>query len=127
MNLTKSSTGEEIAPIALAIHELVNRLPVTMRTKNSKGVRVEDGKVIDTNYTGPILERVLENGKKCNETPEKGPYKGTLVLVVPVIEKDEITAAIGVVDTTQGIYSDIMHLTKRPEHINQDDTKGEFY
>lgn len=127
MNLTKSSTGEEIAPIALAIHELVNRLPVTMRTRNSKGVRVEEGKVIDMEYTGPILEKTLEDGKKYNETPENGPYKGTLVLVVPVIENNEITAAIGVVDTTQGIYSDIMHLTKRPEQINQDDTKGEFY
>lgn len=127
MNLTKSSTGEEIIPVALAIHELVNRLPVTMRCKDSNGVRIEDGAVLDTNYTGPILEKVLENGEKCNETPNKGPYKGTLVLVVPVIENDEITAAIGVVDTTQGIYSDIVHITKRPEHINQEDTRGEFY
>ncbi len=126
MNLTKSSTGEEIEPIAMAIHELVNRLPITMRTKNSKGVRIEEGKVLDNNYTGPILEKVLKDGKIYNETPDEGPYKGTPVLVVPYIENDNVTAAIGVVDTTQGIYSDIMQITKRPQ-IKPENSKGEFY
>jgi hypothetical protein len=127
MNLTKSSTGEEITPVAMAIHELVNRLPVTMKTKNSTGVRIEEGKVIDTDYTGPILEKVLLEGKIYNETPIIGPYKGTPVIVVPLIEHDEIIAAIGVIDTTQGIYSDIMQMTKRPGQIKPNNSKGEFY
>lgn len=115
MNINHSSTGKEIEPIALAIHELVNKLPITMRTKNSKGVRIEKGEVLDYDYTGPILEKVLKEGKKCNTTPEDGPYKGTPVLVVPLIENGKVICAIGVVDTTKGIYSDIMHITKRPE------------
>jgi hypothetical protein len=127
MNLTKSSTGEEITPVAMAIHELVNRLPVTMKTKNSTGVRIEEGKVIDTDYTGPILEKVLLEGKIYNETPIIGPYKGTPVIVVPLIEHDEIIAAIGVIDTTQGIYSDIMQMTKRPGQNRPNNSKGEFY
>jgi hypothetical protein len=127
MNLTKSSTGAEITPIALAIHELVNRLPITMRTQNSKGVRIEEGEVLDNNYTGPILEKVLKDGKIYNETPTEGPYKGIPVIVVPLIENDGITAAIGVTDTTQGIYSDIMQMTKRPEKMNLDNSRGEFY
>ncbi len=126
MNLTKSSTGEEIVPLAMAIHELVNGLPITMRTKNSNGVRIEDGEVLDTNYTGPILEKVLEDGKIYNETPDIGPYKGTPVIVVPIIENDGIIAAIGVIDTTQGIYSDIMQMTKRPGKIDNNTTKGDF-
>ena len=127
MNLTISSTGNEIAPMVLAIHELVNRLPTTMRTKNSRGVRIEEGKVLDNNYTGPILEKVLDDGKIYKETPDEGPYMGTPVFVVPLIENDEVIAAIGVVDTTQGIYSDIMHLTKRPEQIEPHNSRGEFY
>jgi hypothetical protein len=127
MNLTESSTGEEITPLALAIHELVNRLPITMRTKNSKGVRIEEGKVVDNNYTGPILEKVLKDGKIYNETPTMGPYKGIPVIVVPLIEYNGITAAIGVIDTTQGIYSDIMQMTKRPEQIRHNNSRGEFY
>jgi hypothetical protein len=127
MNITDSSTGEEITPMVMAIQELVNRLPITMRTQKSLGVRVEDGVVLDNDYTGPLLEKVLKNGKIYNETPDKGPYKGTPVLVVPLIENNKVLAAIGVVDTTQGIYSDIMQITKRPEQIKPDHSKGEFY
>ena len=127
MNLTESSTWEEITPLALAIHELVNRLPVTMRTKKSKGVRIEEGEVIDNNYTGPILEKVLKDGKISKETPITGPYKGIPVIVVPLVENEGITAVIGVTDTTKGIYSDIMQMTKRPEQIKHNSSKGEFY
>jgi len=126
MNLTTSSTGNEIIPLAIAIHELVNRLPITMRTKNSNGVRIEEGEVLDTNYTGPILEKVLNDGKMYNETPNIGPYKGTPVIVVPIIENDVVIAAIGVIDITQGIYSDIMQMTKRPGQNQPNNTKGEF-
>jgi hypothetical protein len=127
MNLTDSSTGDEITPVAMAIHELVNRLPVTMRTLKSKGIRIEEGKVIETNYTGPILEKVLQEGRISNETPNEGPYKGTPVIVVPVIENDETLAAIGVIDTTKGIYSDIMQMTRRPEDNKPGNSRGEFY
>ena len=127
MNLTNSSTGEEIVPVAMAIHELVNRLPITMRTQKFGGVRIEEGKVLETDYTGPILEKVLEEGEISNETPQDGPYKGTPVIVVPLIENNEVIAAIGVIDTTKGIYSDIMEMTRRPEQTEQDNTKGEFY
>lgn len=127
MNLTNSSTGEEIVPVAMAIHELVNRLPITMRTQKFGGVRIEEGKVLETDYTGPILEKVLKDGEMSNETPQNGPYKGTPVIVVPLIENNEVIAAIGVIDTTKGIYSDIMEMTRRPEQTEPDNTKGEFY
>lgn len=127
MNLTNSSTGEEIVPVAMAIHELVNRLPITMRTQKFGGVRIEEGKVLETDYTGPILEKVLEEGEISNETPQDGPYKGTPVIVVPLIENNEVIAAVGVIDTTKGIYSDIMEMTRRPEQTEPDNTKGEFY
>lgn len=119
MKLTASSTGEEIEPLALAIHQLVNELPLTMRTKNSKGIRLEEGKVVDYDYTGPVLEKVIEKGEKISEIPETGPYKGTPVQVVPVIEEGEVVAAIGVVDITQGIYSDIKEITKRPQEVDE--------
>lgn len=122
MNINTSSTGEEIAPIALAIHKLVNGLPFTMRTLNNPGVRIEDGEVLDYNYTGPIQEEVLKSGKMSHEIPQTGAYKGTPVVVVPIIEDGTIIAVMGVVDITQGIYSDIMEITKRPEELN--DSRG---
>jgi len=125
MKLTASSTGKEIEPLAFTIHQLVNELPLTMRTKKSKGIRLEEGKVVDYNYTGPVLEKVLEKGQKTSEIPEEGPYKGIPVMVVPLIEENEVMAAIGVVDITQGIYSDIKEITKRPQQLEQDD-KGDL-
>ena len=55
MNINSSSSGEDIAELALAIHELVNRLPLTMRSKTQPGVRIEEGNIMDYNYTGPTL------------------------------------------------------------------------
>jgi hypothetical protein len=119
MKINSSSTGEEIAELALAVHELVNRLPLTMRTTSQPGVRIEEGKVIDYHYTGPTLELVLEKGEISHQVPKTGPYQGTPVVVVPIREAGEVIAALGVVDITQGIYSDIIEITKRPEDVNK--------
>lgn len=127
MQITSSSDGKEIAPMALAIHQLVNKLPITMRAKNSTGVRVEEGKIIDYDYTGPVLEKALDKRVKIHEIPETGPYSGIPVLVVPIIEKNEVIGVVGVVDITKGIFSDLMQIARRPENIKNDAPKGEFY
>jgi len=90
-----------------------------MRTKNSKGIRLEEGQVVDYDYTGPILEKVIEKGEKISEIPETGTYEGTPVQVVPIIEDGEVVAAMGVVDITQGIYTDIKEITKRPQEMDR--------
>ena len=127
MQITSSSSGKEIAPIALAIHQLVNKLPTTMRTKNSTGVRIEDGKILDYEYTGPILEKALNEGTIIHESPETGPYKGIPVIVVPVKEENEVICVIGLIDITKGIFSDLIQIARRPEHIKPETPKGEFY
>ena len=127
MQITSSSNSKEIAPMALAIHQLVNKLPITMRSKNSNGVRIEDGKIVDYDYTGPVLEKVLKNGKLIHETPETGDYEGIPVVVVPVIEGDKVIGAIGIVDITKGVFSDLMQIARRPELIKRETPKGEFY
>ncbi len=126
MQITSSSGSKEIAPIALAIHELVNNLPTTMRTKESKGVRIEDGKVIDYEYTGPILEKALVEGKSIHEIPENGAYSGIPIVAVPIKEGNEVIGAIGLVDITQGIFSDLKEITRRPEPSIQTHKRGSF-
>jgi hypothetical protein len=92
--ISKDSTAEDIAPLALAIHELFG-LPVMMRTKNKKGVRVEDYKVLDYDYTDPVLEEALEKGITIRK-PDKGPYKGIPMIAVPVKVKGETVAVVGI-------------------------------
>ena len=127
MKITSSSTGKEIEGMALAIHELVNQLPLTMRTKESAGVRIEEGKVIDYEYTGPVLEKVLSTGKTVRETPDKGPYAATPVVVVPIIENGEVICVVGIVDITKGLFSDMVEISRRPEPLDKEVPKGEFY
>ncbi len=103
MNFTKiqisaDSQSEDIAPFALAVHELLG-LPVTMRTLNKRGVRIERGKILDTDYSGPVLEQVLKENKLVRKIPTSGKYTGIPVVVVPIRNKDGYgIAALGVVD-----------------------------
>ncbi|MGZ7047001.1 MAG: DUF2111 domain-containing protein [Methanobacterium sp.] len=127
MQITSTSGSKEIAPMAIAVHELVNELPTTMRTKNSKGVRIEDGKVIDYEYTGPILEKALDEGKAIHEIPNSGVYSGIPVSVVPIKEEGEVIGVIGIVDITKGIFSDLKEIARRPELVKNNSRKGEFY
>lgn len=112
MVITKDSTAEEIAPLALAIHELCG-LPLTMRTKNKKGVRIEDHKVLDYDYTGPVLEEALDKGTIIRKIPDRGPYKGVPIIAVPIKVGEEAVAAIGIVDETYGVFSEAAMIGKR--------------
>jgi hypothetical protein len=98
ITITANSTGEEIVPIAEAIHRIIG-LPVTMRTLNKRGVRIEKGKVLDYNYSGPILERALETNSTIRSIPRSGDYSGVPVVVTTIKNEDGYgIAAIGVVD-----------------------------
>lgn len=102
--ISSSSSAGDLVPVGLAIHEILNHLPVTARSRDNPGIRIEDGRVIDTDYSGPVLEEVLEKNRKIQKTPGDGPYRGVPVIVAPV--RDEGGAAIGaigVVDIT-GIF-----------------------
>jgi len=102
--LSSSAAAGDLEPVAMAVHELLNRLPVTARSAGSPGIRIEDGQIVDRNYTGPVLEEVLSENKLKKNTPASGPYKGVPVIVAPIRdETGAAIAAIGVVDIT-GIF-----------------------
>ena len=109
--ITGDTEQEDVKCIALAIHELVGRLPVTMRTKNHYGVRCENGRIIETNYTGPVLEETLAKGSMVRAFSKAGKYRGVPVLAVPLIRNDEVIAVVGVFDVTKGSYAEwLTHL-----------------
>jgi len=98
LSLSSDSDSEEILPIAKMVHELFS-LPVTMRSKNKKGVRLEKGKVVDKDYTGPILEEALIKNCVIHTIPDSGAYKGIPVVVAPIQDSEgEPIAAVGIVD-----------------------------
>ncbi|WP_332881863.1 DUF2111 domain-containing protein [Methanosarcina horonobensis] len=60
---------------------------------------MENGKIIDRDYTGPVLEEVLRTGKTVRGVPKEGTYLGRNVVVSPIFSEDgRVIAAIGIVD-----------------------------
>jgi hypothetical protein len=100
--ISADTEADDLKCLALAVHELVGRMPVTMRSKNQYGVRCEDGEVIDVNYTGPVLEEALRRNSIVRRTAPSGLYRGIPVVVVPIIRRKEAVAVFGVVDITKG-------------------------
>lgn len=96
--VNEDATGEEIAPIAKAVNDLFG-MPVSMRSRNKKGVRVEKGEIIDFEYTGPVLERVLKENRAIHTNLLTGKYAGVPVVVVPIRnKKGDAVAALGIFD-----------------------------
>jgi hypothetical protein len=90
--------AEEIAPIAKVVNDLV-LMPVAMRSKNRKGVRVEKGEIIDSEYSGPVLEQVLRENRVIHTNLLKGKYAGVPVVVAPIRDrKGSAIAALGIFD-----------------------------
>lgn len=102
--LSCSAEAPDLEPVVLAVHELVHRLPVTARSRDRDGIRIEDGRVIDRHYNGPVLLDVLAQNRTIRTTPASGAYKGVPVTVTPIRDGDgNAIGAIGIVDIT-GIF-----------------------
>ena len=101
--ISEDSRSEDLASLAIALNEIV-RLPVTMRGIKHPGVRVENGMVMDDNYTGPILEEVIRTGKAIRTIPESGAYAGVPVSVAPIMAEGAAVAAIGIGDRVALLY-----------------------
>jgi hypothetical protein len=102
--LSCSTEAADFEPIVLAVHDLVHRLPVTAKSRDKDGIRVEDGRIISRNYNGPVLLDVIAQNRTIQITPSSGAYKGVPVTVSPIRDNDgNAIGAIGIVDIT-GIF-----------------------
>ena len=102
--ISSGSTADDLLPVGMALHEMLNRLPITARSKEQPGIRIESGTIVDKAYSGPVLEEVLKENKVMKVTPKSGAYKGVPVVVSPIRDgKGDAIVAIGVVDIT-GIF-----------------------
>jgi PAS domain S-box-containing protein len=96
--ISEDAGPEELESIAVAVHSLVG-LPTTIRSLEKKGLRLEKGKILDRDYTGPVLEEVLRTGKTVRGVPKEGTYLGRNVAVSPIFsENGKVIAALGIVD-----------------------------
>jgi hypothetical protein len=102
--ITSESDASDLEPIVLAVHELIQRLPVTAKSREKEGIRVEDGRVVDRHYNGPVLIEAIQKNILIKITPTAGAYKGVPVTVAPFRDTDgNAIGAIGIVDIT-GIF-----------------------
>ena len=60
---------------------------------------MEKGEIIDFEYTGPVLERVLKENRVIHTNLLKGRYAGVPVVVAPIRNrKGDVVAALGIFD-----------------------------
>jgi hypothetical protein len=102
--ISPDSSAADLIPVAMCLHEILNRLPTTARSLRKRGIRIEEGHIVDQDYSGPVLEEVLETNTGRKTTPSSGPYRGVPVVVFPIRDDDgKAIGVIGVVDIT-GIF-----------------------
>lgn len=102
--LSCNAEAGDLEPVVLAVHELIHHLPVTAKSVDRDGIRVEDGRVVDRHYNGPILLEAIAQNTLISTTPKTGAYKGVPVMVTPIRDSEgKAIGAIGVVDIT-GIF-----------------------
>jgi len=110
--ICSEATADDLAAIAMAFHEIVHRLPITARSRNCLGIRIEKGKIQDNAYSGPCLEEAMKTNTIIRRPAPSGPYSGIPVVVAPIRDRNgEAVAAIGVVDIS-GMFdiADLMNL-----------------
>ncbi len=110
LKICPDSTADDLEPIAIAVHTLLG-IPITIRSLNFKGIRMERGMIIDRDYTGPILEEVIRTNNMIRTVPKDGTYRGKSVVVTPIrTVRGEAIGAIGVVDLVAAL--DILSMFK---------------
>lgn len=98
LTISEDSGPEDLEALAVAVHSVIG-LPTTIRSLKRRGLRLEKGKILDRDYTGPILEEVLKTNEVSHKVPTEGEYKGKHVVVAPIRSKDgKAIAALGIVD-----------------------------
>ncbi len=116
--ISADSGAFDLKPLAMAINMIV-KMPVTARSKNRRGIRIENGAVADADYTGPVLEEVLLKNEIISVVPKEGSFKGVPVIVAPVRDEDgEAVCALGIVDFT-GIFDLATLMEHQSEIIKQ--------
>lgn len=110
LQICEDSTADDLQPIAEAIHALLG-IPITIRSRNNRGIRMERGQIIDRDYTGPVLEEVLRTNRIIHTVPTEGQYKGKAVVVAPIrTTEGNAIGAVGVVDLVAAL--DILSMFK---------------
>lgn len=103
-SLSCNAGADDLEPIVLAVHELIHRLPVTAKSRDQDGIRIEEGRIIDRHYNGPVLIDAIRTNQTIKITPSSGAYQGIPVVVTPIRDREGAAiGAIGVVDVT-GIF-----------------------
>ncbi len=129
LRISENSSSEDILPLAKMVHELIS-LPVTMRSRNKKGVRLEKGKVVDMDYTGPVLEEALIRNCVIHTIPDSGAYKGIPVVVSPIRDnKGNPILAVGIVDVVgtidlASVFSNYPEIVRQVEEKKRSSPKG---
>jgi hypothetical protein len=95
-------TGIELVSLALCLHNIVGKMPVVLKCKESKCILIEEGDIIDIEYDCKPLDIVFDERVSgvSRVSIDNGRYAGIPIYVSTVFDPEgNVYAAIGIIDT----------------------------
>ncbi len=98
--ISSNSSLEELASIALSVHNAVRRMPIAVKSRYSPGVLVEDGEFIISARECQSLDCLFYGDHVRQIHIDSGKYIGTIMFASAIVNpRGTRVAAIGVIDT----------------------------
>lgn len=100
MKITCDCSTEEMAMLALSVHNALGGLPVAMKARYSTGILVEDGKLHVAHRDCSALESVFSGEGVKRIHIGEGRHTGSTMFISAIINgRGHRIAAIGVIDS----------------------------
>jgi len=97
--ITPNMPGNNLAPIAMPLHNITGGMPIVIKSKNNRGVLVENGAVNDIDFKSDVLDSVFIGERAKSVRVNNGKYAGALMFISAITDRgDEPIAAIGIID-----------------------------
>jgi len=91
---------EEMARLAIAVHNAVGRKPIVMKVRGRAGVLVEDGLAYESVHEGEALDSVFSGDGVKQVRVSGGRHAGATMFASAIVNGiGQRVAAIGVIDT----------------------------
>ncbi len=99
IHIASDASPEELAGLAISVHNAVGRMPIVMKARGRAGVLVEDGLAQEAVHEGEALDSVFSGEDVKQVRVDGGKHEGAIMFASAIVDQSgQRVAAIGVID-----------------------------